>query len=151
MYNFSCLAFDDLAAVPTTNTALSTASMALQGEWIVDTGCTNHATGTLSYFTNIIYGNFGTCNGIGGPVKYEGKGTVQIPIPGPNGRPASLTLTDVKYCPSMGPFNLISVSQLYKSKKARLVMSEKQISWIINGHTINSTAKYGLWLLDRVK
>lgn len=155
--NFNCLALDEPTVRftdrtdGTTNTAFSTAGMALKDDWIVDTGCTNHATGTLSYFKDIVYGDFGTCSGVGGPVRYEGKGTVQIPIPGPKNCPATLTLTDVKYCPSMGPFNLISVSQLYRTKKARPIMTEKHISWVINGHTIKSSAKHGLWLLDRPK
>ncbi|PMD14998.1 hypothetical protein NA56DRAFT_710211 [Hyaloscypha hepaticicola] len=148
IYNFNCLAFDE-PTVLRTDTALSTAHTALQGEWIIDTGYTNHATGTLSHFLDIKYGDFSTYSGISGPVKYTGKGTVQIPVPGPNGHPTTLTLTDVKYCPSMGPFNLISVSQLYKGKKARPVISENSISWLINGHRINSTARHGLWLLDR--
>lgn len=109
IYNFNCLAFNK-PTVLRTDTALLTAHAALQGEWIIDTGYTNHATGMLSHFVNIKYGDFSTCSGISRPVKYIGKGTVQILVPSPNERLATLTLTNVKYCPSIRPFNLISVS-----------------------------------------
>jgi hypothetical protein len=115
----------------------------------VDTGCTNHATGTLSNFTDLTRGDYGICGGVGGSVRFEGIGTVKIPIPGTNGRPTFLQLPDVKYCPSIGPFNLISVSQLFKNKKAQPILSENAIHWTIGGVKVNATAKHGLWLLDR--
>lgn len=96
------------------------------------------------------WGDFGTCGGIGGSVKFEGKGTVEILIPS-KGSYARLILTDVKYCPSMGPFNLISVSQLFKNKKTTPILLENSISWMIGGHKVNATTKRGLWLLDIVK
>jgi hypothetical protein len=153
MTAFMCLAIDSKVsgeiAPPPGDNALST--QPLQNEWVVDTGCTNHATGTLAHFSTIDYGDFGTCGGIGGSVKFEGKGTVEIPIAQANGKPAKLVLTDVKYCPKMGQFNLISVSQLFKNKKAKPILSEKSISWDIGGQKINATAKRGLWLLDTTK
>ena len=147
-----CLAIDSEISggitQPPSDKALST--QPIENEWVIDTGCTNHATGTLKYFTSISWGDFGTCGGIGGSVKFEGKGTVEIPIPSKESH-ARLILTNIKYCPSMGPFNLISVSQLFKNKKATPVLSENSISWMIGGHKVNATAKHGLWLLDTVK
>jgi hypothetical protein len=157
-HNFSCLALDSEVSkgVVLQNMALlnhkvstNTATTVLADEWVLDTGCTNHATGTEAHFTNITYGDFGSCGGVGGSVMYKGKGTVKIDIPGPNGKPAQLTLTDVKYCPSMGPFNLISVSQLFG--KAQPVLTKDAIYWKINGHRINASARHGLWLLDQTK
>jgi hypothetical protein len=110
-----CIAIDnqvsgDVAPPPCEDQALSALqNLPLQNDWILDTGCTNHATGTVSHFTEIKYGDYGNCGGIGGSVRFEGIGTVKIPIPGPKG-PLNLILTNVKYCPAMGPFNLISVS-----------------------------------------
>jgi hypothetical protein len=145
-----CLAIDSGSAGEITQSLMDSAlsTQPIENEWVVDTGCTNHATSSLNHFTNIVWGDFGTCGGIGGPVKFEGKGTVEIPIPS-KGSHARLTLTDVKYCPSMGPFNLISVSQLFK--KTTPVLSENSISWMIGGYKVNATAKHGLWLLDTVK
>jgi hypothetical protein len=100
----------DIAPALIDDQAFSTSSALLQNDWIVDTGCSNHATGTLSYFTELKRGNFGVCRGIGGSVRFEGISTVKIPIPGLNSRLTFLVLSNVKYCPAMGPFSLISVS-----------------------------------------
>lgn len=140
----------DLAVpVDTTNTALVAKSQPLQNEWILDTGCTNHSTGTLSHFTDLVRGDFGTCGGVGGSVKFEGKGTVRIPIPGLNGRETILELKDVKFCPSMGPFNLISISQIFKTGRAKPVLTEDSLSWKMGKTKVNASAKHGLWLLDQ--
>jgi hypothetical protein len=151
-----CVAIDNfvsgnIAPVPTDDQAFSAPPCSLQNEWIVDTGCTNHATGVLANFSELRKGQYGTCGGIGGSVRFEGIGTVEIPIPGPGGRPTLLRLTDVKYCPSMGPFNLISVSQIFKGKKARPVLTEEAIYWTVGKVKINASAKHGLWLLDQAK
>jgi hypothetical protein len=151
MHNFSCVAIDEVS-VPLADTNGSNSDMvlttsrstSLRDDWIVDTGCTNHATGNLAHFSSIEYGDFGSCGGVGGSVRFQGKGTVLIPIPGPRGQPATLTLTDVKYCPEMGPFNLISVSQLFQGKKVKPVLGADSIHWKINGHRVNATAKHGL-------
>lgn len=141
----------NIAPVPVDDQALSAPSAPLQNDWILDTGCTNHATGTLSHFTELKRGDFGVCGGIGGSVRFEGIGTVQIPIPGRNGRPTFLVLSNVKYCPSMGPFNLISVSQLFRDKKAQPMLTENTIHWTIGNTKVNASAKHGLWLLDRAE
>jgi hypothetical protein len=152
----NCVAIDNfisgnIAPPPlSADQALSLPAQPLQNEWIVDTGCTNHVTGLLSHFTELKKGDYGTCGGVGGSVRFEGIGTVEIPIPGSNGRSTTLRLSNVKYCPSMGPFNLISVSQLFKNKKARPVLTEDTIHWTVGQIKINATAKHGLWLLDRL-
>jgi hypothetical protein len=121
---------------------------ALQNDWIVDTGCTNHATGNRAAFEDFRPGNFGTCGGVGGSVKFEGIGTVKISVPGPNKQAHILRLTDVKYCPQMGAFNLISASQLYK-KGAQLSMSKDAITWKVGKLQFTASARDGLWLLDQ--
>ena len=153
-----CVAIDsfvsgNIAPVPSDDLAFSAPALLspLQNEWIVDTGCTNHASGVLSNFTDLRKGDYGVCGGIGGSVRFEGIGTVQIPIPRPNSTPATLCLTNVKYCPSMGPFNLISVSQLFKNKKVKPALSEDAIHWTVGNVKINASARHGLWLLDRVE
>jgi hypothetical protein len=60
-------------------------------------------------------------------VRFEGIETVEIPIPGPGSRPTLLYLTDIKYCPSIGPFNLITISQIFKGKKAQPILIEEAI------------------------
>jgi hypothetical protein len=150
----SCMAIDNfisgnIAPLPSNDQAFPVSPRPLQNEWIVDTGCINHATGLLSNFMDLKKGDYGVCGGVGGSVRFEGIGTVDIPIPGPNGRPTMLRLSDVKYCPSMGSFNLISVSQLFKGKKARPILTENAIHWTISNIKINATTKHSLWLLDR--
>jgi hypothetical protein len=142
----------DLAPPPTEDQALSAASAntPLVNDWIVDTVCTNHATGTVGHFSSITYGDYGNCGGIGGSVRFKGIGTVTIPVLGPNGETVNLHLTDVKYCPAMGPFNLISVSQLFK-KKASPVLTEDSISWYVGKLKVNASAKHGLWILNRTQ
>jgi hypothetical protein len=142
----------DLAPPPTEDQALSAASAntPLVNDWIVDTGCTNHATGTVGHFSSITYGDYGNCGGIGGSVRFKGIGTVTIPVPGPNGETVNFHLTDVKYCPAMGPFNLISISQLFK-KKASPVLTEDSISWYVGKLKVNASAKHGLWILNRTQ
>jgi hypothetical protein len=148
------IAIDDqvsgaLAPPPTEEQAfLAPAKEPLINDWIVDTGCTNHATGTLGHFSSIKYGDFGNCGGIGGSVRFKGVRTVVIPVPGPNGEIINLHLSNVKYCPDMGPFNLISVSQLFK--KTCPVLTEDSISWYVGKLKVNASAKRGLWILDRL-
>jgi hypothetical protein len=149
------IAIDDqvsgaLAPPPTEDQAFSApANTPLVNDWIVDTGCTNHATGTLGHFSSIKYGDLGNCGGIGGSVRFKGVGTVIIPVPGPNGETFNLHLSDVKYCPDMGPFNLISVSQLFK--KTTPVLTKNSISWYVGKLKVNASAKQGLWILDRAQ
>jgi hypothetical protein len=76
----------------------------------MDIGCTNHATGTLSYFVDIQYSNFGIYNSISGLVKFESIRTIQILIQGSDSKLITLKLSGVKYCLSIGAFNFISVS-----------------------------------------
>jgi hypothetical protein len=154
----SCIAIDtfvsgNIAPIPTNDQAFSASASSglLQNEWIADTGCTNHCTGVLANFSDLRKGQYSTCGGIGGSVYFEGIGTVEIPIPGPGGCPILLRLTDVKYCPSIGPFNLISVSQIFKGKKARPILTEEAIYWTVGKVKINASAKHGLWLLDQAK
>lgn len=140
----------DLAPPPTEDQALSApANTPLINDWIVDTGCTNHATGTVGHFSSITYGDYGNCGGIGGSVRFKGIGTVIIPVLGPNGETVNLHLTNVKYCPAMGPFNLISVSQLFK--KTCPVLTADSISWYVGKLKVNASAKRGLWILDRTQ
>jgi len=149
----TCLAMDlgvetSMQHAEDTDTAFFAPIRALQNVWVVDTGCTNHATGTLSHFKDITRGNYGVCGGIGGSVAFEGIGTVHIPIPGANGKDTTLVLTDVKYCPQMGAFNLISVSQLFK-KGLRPSITQDAITWPVGKHKVKASARNGLWLLDR--
>jgi hypothetical protein len=130
----NCVAIDNFISgniappPPSADQALSALpAQPLQNEWIVDTGCTNHATGLISNFAKLKKGDYGTCGGVGGSVRFKGIGTVEIPIPGPNGRLTTLRLSNVKYYLSMGPFNLISVSQLFKNKRARPILTEDAI------------------------
>lgn len=142
----------DIVPPPCTDQAmLAPSNLPLQNDWILDTGCTNHATGTLSHFTEITMGNYGICGGVGGSVRFEGIGTVKIPVPGPNGDTAELNLQNVKYCPEMGPFNLISISQLFKQKRGKPSLTEDSIFWMVGNVKVNASAKHGLWLLDRAK
>jgi hypothetical protein len=67
----------------------------------------------VSYFTKIKYSDYSNCGGISGSVRFKGISTIKIPIPGPKGKAVNLILTNVKYCLAIGPFNLISVSQLF--------------------------------------
>jgi hypothetical protein len=161
VHNFQFLAIDSQPAgtlAPSSaiissplEVALLAPAGSLKDDWIVDTGCTNHASADQSQFINFRLGDFGSCGGVGGQVKFEGIGDIPISIPGPNGQPAVLTLTNVKWCPSMGPYNLISVSQLFKSKKFHPQLHENSISWMAGKHKINATARNGLWLLDRAE
>ena len=109
----SCIAIDQpiagLASASSSNTGFAALTRALQNDWIVDTGCTNHAIGNLAHFVDLKQGDYGTCGGVGGAVKFEGIGMVYILIHGADGKPTVLWLSDIKYCPSIGAFNLISV------------------------------------------
>jgi hypothetical protein len=69
---------------------------------------------------------------------------VEIPIPGPSSRLTLLRLTNIKYYPSIGPFNLISISQIFKGKKVRPILIEEAIYWTIGKVKINASIKYGL-------
>jgi hypothetical protein len=113
---------------PPLETALLAPTGSLKDDWFVNTGCTTHSFADQSQFINFQEGNFGSCSGARGRVKFEGIADVPISIPRPNGQPAILTLKNVKYYPSMGLYNLISVSQLFKTKKFKLVLEENAIS-----------------------
>jgi hypothetical protein len=63
----------------------------------------------VDHFSSIIYGDYGNYGGIGKSVRFKGIGMVTIPIPGPNGETINFHLTNIKYCPAIGLFNLISV------------------------------------------
>jgi hypothetical protein len=76
----------------------------------VNTGYINHVTSLLSYFIELKKGDYGTYKGVGDNVRFEGINTVKILIPGLNGRSITLRLSNVKYCPSIRPFNLILIS-----------------------------------------
>ena len=65
--------------------------------------------------------------GIRGSVYFKGIRMVEIPIPSPSSYPILLRLTNIKYCPSIGPFNLISISQIFKGKKAWPILTEEAI------------------------
>jgi hypothetical protein len=88
----------------------ASANTPLVNDWIVNTSYINHATSTVGHFSSIIYGNYGNCGGISGSVRFKGIRMVTIPILGLNSEMVNLHLTDVKYCPAIGPFNLISIS-----------------------------------------
>jgi hypothetical protein len=140
-----CLALDS-ETQSAEDTALPAFDTPVEDTWVVDTGCTNHATGSMKYFTDFSSGSYGTCGGIGdSKINFEGKGTCSIPVRS-KGKTVILQLTDVKFCPALGNFNLISVSQLFKKTTPKL--TKDSISWTVGGYTINSTAQNGLWLLD---
>jgi hypothetical protein len=44
----------------------------------------------------------------------------------------------------MGPFNLISISQIFKGKKARPILIEEAIYWTVGKVKINVSVKHGL-------
>lgn len=142
----------DLAPPLTEDQALSAASAntPLVNDWIINTGYTNHATSTVGHFSSITYSNYGNCGGIGGSVRFKGIRTVTIPILGPNSETVNLHLTNVKYCPAIGPFNLISISQLFK-KKASPVLTKDSISWYVGKLKVNASAKHGLWILNHTQ
>jgi hypothetical protein len=62
-------------------------------------------------------------------VVYSLKGIriVEIPISSPRGYPILLRLTNIKYYSSIGLFNLISISQIFKGKKAWPILIEEAI------------------------
>ena len=76
-------------------------------------------------------------------MRFKGIKIITIPILGLNSEMVNLHLTNVKYCLAMGPFNLISVSQLFK-KKASPVLTKDSISWYIGKLKVNASAKHGL-------
>jgi hypothetical protein len=63
----------------------------------------------MGYFSSIIYSDYGNCGGISGSVQFKGIRIVTIPILGLNSKTVNLYLTDVKYYPAIGLFNLISI------------------------------------------
>lgn len=149
----NCVAISQALPDPSSTALVVPPIRALQNDWIVDTGCTNHATGNRSHFVDLnTTGDFGVCGGVGGSVKFEGIGTVQIPIPGADGKLTVMKLSGVKYCPGMGAFNLISVSQIIK-KGLRPSMTQDSISWVVVGSshrtTVKASLKNGLFLLNR--
>jgi len=97
----------------------------------------------VGHFSSIIYSNYSNCSGISGSVRFKGIRTVTIPILGLNGETVNLHLTNVKYYPAMGPFNLILVSQLFK-KKASPVFTKDSISWYISKLKVNASTKHSL-------
>jgi hypothetical protein len=76
-------------------------------------------------------------------VRFKGIGIVTIPILGLNSEIVNLYLINIKYCPAIGLFNLIFISQLFK-KKASPVLTKDSISWYIGKLKVNASAKYGL-------
>jgi hypothetical protein len=52
---------------------------------------------------------------------------VKIPIPDSSNYLIFLYLTDIKYYLSIGLFNLISVSQIFKEKKAQPILIKEAI------------------------
>jgi hypothetical protein len=130
----SCIAINtfisgNIAPISINDQAFSASALSglFQNEWIADTGYTNYYTGILANFSDLCKSQYSTYSGIGGSIYFKEIGTVEIPIPGPGGRPIFLCLTDIKYYPSIGPFNLISVSQIFKGKKARPVLTKEAI------------------------
>ena len=83
--------------------------MPLINNWIINTSYINYTIGTIGYFSSITYSDYGNCGGIGSSVRFKGIRTVTIPILGPNSETINLYLTNIKYCPAIGLFNLISV------------------------------------------
>ena len=64
----------------------------------------------MSHFTKIKYGDYSNYSGISSSVRFKGINTIKIPILGPKGKAINLILTNIKYYPAIGPFNLISIS-----------------------------------------
>jgi hypothetical protein len=96
----------------------------------------------VGHFSSIIYGDYGNYGGIGGSMRFKGIRTVIIPILGPNSETVNLHLINVKYCPAMGLFNLISVLQLFK--KTCPVLTIDSISWYVSKLKVNASAKHSL-------
>jgi hypothetical protein len=63
----------------------------------------------VGHFFSITYSDYGNYGGIGGSVRFKSIKMVTILIPGPNSKTINFHLTDIKYCPAIGPFNLILV------------------------------------------
>ena len=58
---------------------------------------------------------------------FKGIRIVEILIPGPSSHLILLCLTKVKYYLSIGLFNLISISQIFKGKKAWPILIKEAI------------------------
>ena len=64
----------------------------------------------MSYFTKIKYSDYSNCGGISGSICFKGINTIKISIPSLKGKTVNLILINIKYCPAISPFNLISIS-----------------------------------------
>jgi hypothetical protein len=98
----------------------------------------------MSHFTKIKYSDYSNYSGISSSIRFKGISTVKIPIPSPKGKAVNLILINIKYCPAIGPFNLISMSQLFWHKKGKPTLIEHSISWYINNILVNTNTKHSL-------
>jgi hypothetical protein len=67
----------------------------------------------MSHFTKIKYNNYNNYSNISSNIRFKGISTIKIPIPSLKGKAINLILTNIKYYLAIGPFNLISISQLF--------------------------------------
>ncbi|KAD5803068.1 hypothetical protein E3N88_14428 [Mikania micrantha] len=97
--------------------------------WFIDTGCSNHMTGSRASFDDLDE-SFTLEVRLGNrkKLKVQGKGTVRIPT----GTTSSKTLDDVYYAPDL-EYNLLSVGQLMK--KGYSVIFDDDICTIKNKET----------------
>jgi hypothetical protein len=64
----------------------------------------------MSYFIKIKYSDYSNYSGISGSVRFKGINTIKISISSPKGKAVNLILINIKYCLTISPFNLISMS-----------------------------------------
>jgi hypothetical protein len=129
------------------STASSEVSQLLEHNWVLDSGCTNHASCQKSMFLpgSLRMYNGPPVNGFGGAKQQPTMiGTVAIACES-NGRHEILTLSDTLYHPSAG-CNLISVSQLRK-RGAQLAFSTKGITIGRANKVLTADERCGLYLL----
>jgi hypothetical protein len=83
--------------------------MPLINNWIINISYINYTISTIGHFSSIIYSDYSNYSGIGGSVRFKGIRIITILILGLNNKTINLHLTNVKYYPAIGLFNLISI------------------------------------------
>ena len=119
----------------------------LKDNWLVDTGCSNHASCRKEVFLKdtLIPYDGPPVNGYGGSKQApELVGTARVPC-NVGGRLVNLFLRNTFYHPMAG-CNIISTSQLRRSG-ASLAFCSKGITIDYGGTNITAEEKYGLYLL----
>jgi len=85
--------------------------------WILDTGATNHVTGTrhlFETFHSMAKGEHQVKTANNSFVDAKGSGTITFYVDRPNAKPAKIVLQHVLYVPACGTNNLLSIIQLMR-------------------------------------